>query len=424
MATVENQSLDPGGDSIVNVENSLLGITNWWFNKHTRAEVLVLVTRHFKPDEILKANQILATACNLQAPVQHKNSPLRSAGEANAVDLIDNLGTLVEGNRIPRFLIPSDELGILPLGALAIRDEVSVSARLEYLEESLKKVCSVLEKVQSSPPPAISRLEALEENLRKAIASAQPQQPSFAAVASGHTPAIMLTPAPPDTPAVHDQEPPSQNRRGSTDTNLSVRNRPRSRSESLKRKAEDSQGEDDGFRKQGRQRQRKSAVGTSQVEVDNVGEYIAPAEFYIGNTDKRTNEDTIIKVLKRCAAAVEGGDNLVIEKVELLTKEKEPRTKCWKVIVPYRFKSMMEKDEVYPSGWRHRKFFGSRNFKDKNKKPRLDETDSVEKQVLAEQEIEANLTTQQEQRAALQLRLEQLESRMKNSAAAVCVNSS
>ena len=68
----------------------------------------MLVTRHFKPDEILKAIQILATACNLQAPVQHKNSPLRSAGEANAVDLIDNFGALVEGNKIPRFLIPSD----------------------------------------------------------------------------------------------------------------------------------------------------------------------------------------------------------------------------------------------------------------------------------------------------------------------------
>ena len=75
----------------------------------------------------------------------------------------------------------------------------------------------------------------------------------------------------------------------------------------------------------------------------------------------------------------------------------------------------MEKDEVYPNGWRHRKFFGSRNFKDKNKKPRLDENDSIEQQVLAEQESESNLNSQKEERAALQLRLEQLESRMKNS---------
>ena len=68
----------------------------------------MLVTRHFKLDEILKANQILATACNSQAPVQHKNSPLRSAGKVNAVDLIDNFGALVEGNKFSRFLIPSD----------------------------------------------------------------------------------------------------------------------------------------------------------------------------------------------------------------------------------------------------------------------------------------------------------------------------
>ena len=62
----------------------------------------------------------------------------------------------------------------------------------------------------------------------------------------------------------------------------------RDRSPSVKRKAGEEhtpQGEDsDGFRKPGRPRQRKTANGTSQVQVDNVGEY--------------------------------------------------PRTKCWKVLVP------------------------------------------------------------------------------------------
>ena len=143
-----------------------------------------------------------------------------------------------------------------------------------------------------------------------------------------------------------------------------------------------------------------------------MGEYIAPAEFYIGNTDSRTNEDTIKTVLVRCAAAVEGGDGLVVEKVELLTKEKDPRTKCWKVIVPFRFKTVMEKDEVHPSGWKHRIFFGARNGRDK--KPRLDQGSSIEQQVLQEQHREAERQQQVEERAAMQQRMDQLESRMRN----------
>ena len=120
--------------------------------------------------------------------------------------------------------------------------------------------------------------------------------------------------------------------------------------------------------------------------VTGVGEYIAPAEFYIGNTDSRTNEDIIKTVLLRCAEAVNGGSDLLVEKVELLTKEKDPRTKCWKVVVPFRFKSIMEKDEMYPAGWKHRTFFGARNAREK--KPRM-EVGSIEQQVLMEQQKEA-----------------------------------
>ena len=152
----------------------------------------------------------------------------------------------------------------------------------------------------------------------------------------------------------------------------------------------------EGYRQQGRPRNRKTAAGTSQVVVEGVGEYLAPAEFYIGNTDGRTNEETIKTVLLRCAAAVGGGSDLVVEKVELLTKEKNPRTKCWKVVVPFRFKSIMENDEVYPTGWKHRTFFGGRNAKDKDKRPRLD-PGSMEQQVIMEQQREADRLQQDEQ---------------------------
>ena len=32
--------------------------------------------------------------------------------------------------------------------------------------------------------------------------------------------------------------------------------------------------------------------------------------------------------------------------------------------------SLLENPELYPQGWRHRKFFGSRKIQEKNKQPR------------------------------------------------------
>ena len=34
--------------------------------------------------------------------------------------------------------------------------------------------------------------------------------------------------------------------------------------------------------------------------------------------------------------------------------------------------TLMENPELYPQGWRHRKFFGSKKIQEKNKQPRLE----------------------------------------------------
>ena len=39
-----------------------------------------------------------------------------------------------------------------------------------------------------------------------------------------------------------------------------------------------------------------------------------------------------------------------------LAEEPNPRTKCWKVTVPYIFKDVMAVDTFFPSGWSHRSF--------------------------------------------------------------------
>ena len=53
---------DTGGQG---VESSLLGVTSWWLTKHNRVEVMALVTKHFRPEEMFEANKLLASVCKL-----------------------------------------------------------------------------------------------------------------------------------------------------------------------------------------------------------------------------------------------------------------------------------------------------------------------------------------------------------------------
>ena len=57
--------------------------------------------------------------------------------------------------------------------------------------------------------------------------------------------------------------------------------------------------------------------------------------------------------------------------------------------VPFKFKNLMENDEMYLPGWKHRKFFGTRKKgNDNTKKSRLEAKDQVEA-MLRERELEA-----------------------------------
>ena len=83
------------------------------------------------------------------------------------------------------------------------------------------------------------------------------------------------------------------------------------------------------------------------MELDDLGECQPHVQYYISNTPGHSTTDLIKKVLEKCSAPLlEGKAILTVHKVELLTKEDDPRTRCWKVTVPFKFKSLMENDEL------------------------------------------------------------------------------
>ena len=90
------------------------------------------------------------------------------------------------------------------------------------------------------------------------------------------------------------------------------------------------------FKLPGRQRGRKVAIGISTANVDDGGE-AAPLEYYVGNTTPRANPDIIKAVLVKCATEI-GKDLQVLDVKCLTTGIDNPRTRSWKVKVPYKFK--------------------------------------------------------------------------------------
>ena len=64
-------------------------------------------------------------------PSLHKNSVNRPALEPSADDLVTMMKVLIDSKKLPMIVIPASELGRVPLEAVSVSGERSVSARLE-----------------------------------------------------------------------------------------------------------------------------------------------------------------------------------------------------------------------------------------------------------------------------------------------------
>ena len=366
---------DDGDPALKVVESLVLGVVSWWAGKFHRNQVLNLVTRHYLASEVHEASLKLAKACQHDAPVKHNNTGSRSACEANAIDLVNTLVELDNQKKKPRILIPSDQLEKVPFDALAISAERSVSARLESLEQCVKDVTNTMQIVlknssketASMPPMPLPSASPAEDLVSFTVQPCQDDQSYAGAAAAAVGASVQLPRVPKGSNLV---APPA---------------RVRSKSPAVKRKHGDADGvgvggvvgdgpggdgaADDGFRKPGRPR--KTGKGASKVQVEGVGDYQPSLQYYIGNTPGKATAEVIKKVLSKCSVPLTEGAPLEVEDVELLTQGDNPRTKCWRVVVPYQHMTLMENPELYPEGWRHRKFFGSRKVQETNKQPRL-----------------------------------------------------
>ena len=105
--------------------------------------------------------------------------------------------------------------------------------------------------------------------------------------------------------------------------------------------------------------------------------------------------------MKKCADSIDNTAKFEVLDVFLLTKEANPRSKCWKVVVPHHCKELMEKPEMFPRGWRHRRFYGGGGGGGGgegrgDKRQKVAETRTVENMEQEVQEVRDTLLEEQE----------------------------
>ena len=319
-----------------------------WHLRGTRNKVVDLIVRNFSASELLEARKELCKAVSADDPITRRDSGQRSAAEAYAIDLLDQLGDLDSQGKLPVIVVPSTKLAKVPISTLLTSDDVAVSARLENLEKSIKVLSDAVTKVvvpTSTLVPTPGSVTFAEARARVNSVS-QGGEAQVKGVPQAN-PRIAVGPT-------MDQSWSGVvgNEGGGGLKVPQVPGRDRLGSDAEKRKREEE------FRLPGRQRGRKVAFGKSTVPVDEGGE-AAPLDFYVGNTTPRATPEIIKAVLVKSAQKLEK-DLQVLEVTCLTHGLDSPRSKSWKIKVPYRFKDLMEQDELYPEGWTYRKFFAPR----------------------------------------------------------------
>ena len=360
---------DPDGNYL---ESLVLATVHSWTLSQPKIDAVNLILRHFVAGDVYSAMCELSVSIGVtDKPGTHRNTAERSAGELYAAELFDMITNLSASKTLPKIVVSSLALPMVPVSTLKTSDEVSVSSRLETMETGLKKLTDAVTKAtaqsfggarprQASPLPAVTITPAFSQQLG---VTGQPGQAGPGVVAPGGN-------QPPQSTTFADV--------------AGAVPRPRLGSQGGQKRAHAATEQPFIPANQGRRR-RPVNHGSSQVVISEVGGQAAPVEFYVGNTTPDATESIVAEVLVRCAKGLEPNTEFQVLKVEQLAKHiVDARTKCWKVVVPFKYKELMDKSEMFPPGWCHRKFFAPRKSPNPAKQPRRE--DSIVQQVIQDQQ--------------------------------------
>ena len=307
-----------------------------------------LVVRRFKLDDIFSAWAKLREACQVAAG-QPVTVPIRHRSDVKLVEEFMKEVSETDKNGSMILVIPASELGLVKSFLDSnTGDERPVATRLESLEDMVKGVVDRLSRMETNQARAVRVPQSVVQPPEVVSTPGQAgQQETFAGVAAAGLSKQLL--------------------------GLLGANRQRRDSLSVKRAAtgepRDQVGntvDEEVCTEVNNRKKKKKEVskGTATLEsIPGVAVPLQPAyQHFVGNTPGNMEKETLELVFKELAVSVmnEQGleGTLEIEQVNLMTKEENARTRVWRVVVPDKYRAVMQDDRMYPSGWHHREFEG------------------------------------------------------------------
>ena len=327
------------------ISSTVLGVVSWWLGAHVNlVTVRDLVVRSFKSDDIFTAWAKLREAHQL-ASGQDVVPPTRHRSETKLSEEFVKEVSEAEKSGIVSFVLPASELGLVRgLIDSNVGDDRPVASRLESLEDMMKGVVEKLSRIETYQSKAVKVPEVVVQQPRSVHVTSgqgehvagQPsqaeQQQSYAAVTTAGLSLAqqLLTQRP---------------RRLSSSVKRSVSGAERDQAGNVTEKAEEV------FTEVSRKKKKKElSTGTADLQSIPGVEVPLQASYqhFVANTPGNMDKDTLEKVFKELSKSVmaeKGIDGeLQIEDCNLLTKEENTRTRVWRVLVPNKFRVVMQDD--------------------------------------------------------------------------------
>ena len=88
------------------LRNHILGTVLMWMNKWGKEQVSELIVKHFVDHDVYDASCKLSEASKSQRLQKHRNTEVRTKGEASAWDLVSSLAKLDRECRLPEIVVP------------------------------------------------------------------------------------------------------------------------------------------------------------------------------------------------------------------------------------------------------------------------------------------------------------------------------
>ena len=379
------------------LDSAVLGTVHMHIKTGVSTDIIELVVTSFTEEEILNAKTELIDFIGMGIPGGHKDTAERTAAYLYAKELVELVNELDKGNRMPKVVVSSDQLGRVPLGkkGLSPADAVPISARMNNLEDTVKKLCESFDKFRSENNKASKAVEKTFADIANgglgAVQKNRANQGMNGGARQGGPPNIHVTGPPQNgygncwATEMNGQTAQGFNQGGHLGRGLQAGGRAGAgagRSVSPKRSREESENDGSGGQANGQfqtvppRRPRKVTYGRSKVTME--GAEAAPVEIFIGNTNPKATPEIISEVMKKCALDLPEKIELEVLEVKCLINldvDPNPRTRCWKITVPYRFRELMARDDLYYCGWSHRQFFPPRQ--NRAKRHQADPNDPV-----------------------------------------------